>query len=69
MCSEIPKLLTIPEVAHHLRITESRAYELARLDILPVCRLQRQIRVDASRLSDWIAAGGQALPGGWKHEV
>lgn len=68
MSFEIPRLLTIPEVADYLKIKKERAYELARLGILPVCRLGRQIRVDATRLAEWIAAGGQALPGGWKNE-
>ena len=62
------RLLTVPETADILRLTPGRVYELARTGILPVVRLGRQIRVDAERLDEFLKAGGQALPGGWRAE-
>ncbi|MBS3976617.1 MAG: helix-turn-helix domain-containing protein [Syntrophomonadaceae bacterium] len=62
------KLMRIDDVADVLDITESRAYDLARQGILPSVRLGRQIRVDRDALENWIARGGQALPGGWRRE-
>jgi len=53
-------------------VDAGRAYELARVGILPdgvVVRLGRQIRFDEDALVDWIRGGGQALPGGWKREA
>ncbi len=61
------RLLTIPEAAEVLRVPRARIYQLAREGLLPVVHLGRQLRVDESQLHDWIASGGQALPGGWRH--
>jgi hypothetical protein len=44
---------------------------MVRAGILPsgvVVRLGRLIRVDPSRLEDFIASGGKTLPGGWRKE-
>lgn len=65
----LSKLLTMGEVAAVLNITVPRAYELARLGILPVVKLGRQVRVDELKLAAWIEAGGAALPGGWRREA
>jgi len=62
------KLLRMDEVARLLDVSEARAYELARQEILPVVRLGRQVRVDSGRLQDWINSGGQSLPGVWRRE-
>ena len=59
-------LLTMQEVARVLRVSEARAYELARDQLLPTVRLGRQLRVEEEALRQWIRAGGQALPGGWR---
>jgi len=59
-------LLTMQEVARALRVSEARAYELARDQLLPTVRLGRQLRVEEEALRQWIRAGGQALPGGWR---
>lgn len=59
------KLLTVPEVAEILNVSEERVYALARSGL----KLGRQIRVDAGKLQQWIDCGGSALPGGWKHSV
>ena len=63
------KLLRIGEVAARLDVTEARAYELARTNLIPAVRIGRQLRVDASKLEAWIEAGGEALPGGWKRQA
>jgi len=59
----------VAEVARILDVSESRVYELIRQEILPSVRLGRQIRVDKKALDEFIQGGGQALPGGWKHEA
>jgi len=51
-----------------LNISYSRAAELARQNIIPVCRLGRQLRIDPRQLEQFIANGGKALPGGWRRE-
>lgn len=56
-------------MARILDVSESRVYELIRQDILPSVRLGRQIRVDKEALDEFIKAGGQALPGGWRREA
>lgn len=60
------RLLTAAEAAEILAVTPARVYELVRQDVLPHVRLGRQVRIDPDRLEAWIAAGGQALPGGWR---
>ena len=55
-------LLRIPEVARVLNISNARAYELARRDLLPVVRLGRQLRVDPEALAERLKAGGRGLP-------
>lgn len=62
------KLLRISEVAHVLDVPLSRAYGMAREGIIPVVHLGRQLRVDPSRLEEWIKTGGQPLPGGWRRD-
>jgi excisionase family DNA binding protein len=63
------RLLTIAEVAARLGITPARAYEACRRGLIPSVRIGRQVRVDPDALAKWIAAGGQALPGGWRRDV
>ena len=60
------RLMTVSEAAELLRLRPARVYELAREGVLPVVRLGRQVRVEEQALRDWIARGGQALPGGWR---
>lgn len=55
------KLLTIPEVAEILSVSEARAYALAREGLMPVVRLGRQVRVDTEKLAEWIEEGGAGL--------
>ncbi len=64
-------LLTVHEVAELLRVTPARAYAMAREGIFPlgvVVRLGRQVRFNEAALREWVAAGGQALPGGWRRD-
>lgn len=63
------KLLKMREVAERLDTRLDRVYDMARLGLLPVVRLGRQIRVDPEALDAFIRGGGAALPGGWRHEV
>ena len=63
------KLLTVPEVAVILNVSEERAYSLARSGLLPIVKLGRQIRIDEGKLHEWIDQGGSGLNSGWKHSV
>ncbi len=56
------ELLTVPAVARVLGVTESRAYDLIRLGLLPAVKLGRQIRVDPLKLEEFIDNGGKPLP-------
>jgi excisionase family DNA binding protein len=51
-------LLTIPEVAKRLRISEYRAYELARQGVLQSIRLGRSVRVNPAAVADYLARQG-----------
>jgi excisionase family DNA binding protein len=62
------KLLTVPEVAQHLQVTNARVYELVREGTVQAVRLGRQIRINPTILQDFIDRGGAALPGGWKRQ-
>ena len=55
--------------ARRLNISEQRAYQLARQNLIPVIRLGRQLRVDPDELENFIRSGGQSLPGGWRKQV
>ncbi len=59
-------LLTLAQTALALNVSYARAAELARLGVLPVVRLGRQIRVDPTAIDELIKSGGKALPGGWR---
>ena len=68
-CAQVrKKLLRLSEVTTILPVSYQRLAELARRGILPTVRLGRQIFVDPARLAEFIAAGGKALPGGWRRE-
>jgi len=60
------RLMTLKEVCQILNVSYSRACELARTGMLPSVRLGRSIRVHPEKLEQFIEAGGQALPGGWR---
>jgi len=60
------RLLTASEVAEILGVRRTRVYALLASGTIPVVHVGRQVRVDRAVLDEWIDAGGQALPGGWK---
>ena len=63
----IAKLLHVSEAAALLGVSTSRCYELVRRNIIPAVRIGRQVRFHPTTLERWLANGGQALEGGWKH--
>lgn len=62
------KLLTVPEVAKYLQVTNARVYELVREGTVQAVRLGRQVRINPAILQDFVDRGGVALPGGWKRQ-
>lgn len=48
------ELLTIPQVAEQLKVSEYKAYELARQGTLKCIRLGKSVRVRRSAMSDYI---------------
>ena len=60
------KLLTVKETSAVLRVSPARLYDLCRQQLVPCVRIGRAVRVEEGALRDWIAGGGQALPGGWR---
>jgi excisionase family DNA binding protein len=59
-----PDLVTVAEVAERWRIPPAHVYQLIRAGVLPgVVRLGRLVRLDASLLREWAAAGGWSLGG------
>lgn len=63
------QFLTLEQVATILKVSYARAAELARLNLLPVVRLGRVVRVDPDQLADFIAQGGRPLAGGWRRNA
>ena len=62
-------LLTAAAVAELLALPKTTVYEAARQNrIGGVVRIGRVIRFDSAKLQAWLDAGGEALPGGWRHE-
>ena len=51
---EPDRLLTIPQVAKRLAISEGRAYELARQGKLPTVKVGKYVRVEPAALDTWI---------------
>lgn len=52
------ELLTIPEVAKRLKVSEYRAYELARQGVLKSVRLGKSVRVKPEDLAAYVAEQG-----------
>jgi excisionase family DNA binding protein len=63
------RLLKIDEAALILGVSDKRAYELARLGLLPIVHLGRQVRVDPDVLDRFIQSGGKAFQGGWRKDT
>lgn len=51
-------LLTVPQVAARLKVSEYRAYELCRQGLLKSVRLGKSVRVTPSALADYVARHG-----------
>ena len=65
-------LATVHEVSSESGIPPVRLYDLIRQGIIPAgvaVRLGRQVRVNVERWREFVEAGGQALPGGWRRET
>ena len=62
-------MLTVAEAAAVLRLSVGAAYQLIRADVLPACRIGRSLRVSERELAAFVAAGGQAWPGGWRKAI
>lgn len=62
-------MLTARQVAEMLNVNTARVYQLAREGVLPSVRLLRQVRFSEDAIREFIARGGQALPGGWRKEA
>lgn len=54
--------------ANRLGISKALVWRLCRQGLLPHVRLGRAVKFCPLALEAWIAAGGQALPGGWRKE-
>ena len=51
---------------------DHQTYCMIRENLLPagvVVRLGRRVMLDPTQLESWIAAGGAALPGGWRRDA
>jgi len=57
-----PRVLTCPDVAALLNVSEARVYELARMRLLPSVRLGRSVRFLETEVLDWLAEGGAKFP-------
>ena len=59
---------TLTEVWPTLFPDTRRVYALAVDGVIPCVRVGRRVHFDLEAVERWIAAGGQALPGGWRRE-
>ena len=59
--SALPELLTVQEVAKHLRVPVSWVYERTRCKAIPVCKLGRHVRIPRDALLAWIENDGRTM--------
>jgi excisionase family DNA binding protein len=52
------ELLTVPDVAQRLKVSEYRAYELCRQGVLKSVRLGKSVRVTPAAVADYLARHG-----------
>jgi excisionase family DNA binding protein len=52
-------LLRVPEAAKMLGLGRSKAYEMAKLGVLPIVRIGTAIRVPCEALFEWVQARTQ----------
>jgi excisionase family DNA binding protein len=65
------QLQLIAYACERLNERPQRVYGLIRDGVLPygvIVRLGRHIRINPEKLEEFIAGGGQALPGGWRKD-
>lgn len=65
------KLKPLRYLSQVFPISRWQAEHLARSDFFPpgvIVRLGRRVLVNPERLSEFIAGGGKALPGGWRRQ-
>jgi hypothetical protein len=63
------KLESLEYLRRVFPISRWQAEQLARKNFFPagvIVRLGRRVLVNPERLAEFIAAGGKALPGGWR---
>ncbi len=65
----VPIMYTPKEVAGIIRSTPLRVREFLREGRLPGVRCGRRWLIPEDKLQEWIASGGQPLPGGWRREA
>ncbi len=65
-------MCTVPEaVAEYGFESDRELYRLIREGVIPsgpVVHLGRKVRIHREQLERWLAAGGSALPGGWRRD-
>lgn len=49
--------------------SDQTGYTMARAGLLPVVRIGRRLFIDIDQWEAFKAAGGRALPGGWRREA
>jgi len=57
---EDDEVMTISDVAHYLRISEAKVYELARTGAIPALRLGKSWRFQKDLLKQWLRQSAQA---------
>lgn len=66
------KLESVGYASERIGVSIDRFYDLVRLGIIPagvVVRIGRQIRINPTKLEQFIETGGRGLPGGWRREA
>ncbi len=58
LLSELPELITVPELAKVLRLSPKTVYEAIQMDKIPgVVRLGRRIRINKRAVVAWLLEG------------
>jgi len=57
---EDDEVMTISDVAHYLRISEAKVYELARTGAIPALRLGKAWRFQKDQLKQWVRQSAEA---------
>lgn len=69
MVPRVRRIVGVKPVAELLDVKPARVYDLAQQNLIPHIKLGRQVRFDLDKVEEWLEAGGQALPGGWRQEA